>query len=348
MQRGKPLSYLFFIVALLNTSCSVKRNINADLQQSVSSKVIVGYVTSWTKDIPDGALLTHINYAFGHVTDDFTGVRIDNLKRLKSIVDLKKQYPKLKVLLSVGGWGSGRFSEMAATEVNRKKFAKDCLRVIEGFKLDGIDIDWEYPTSKAAKISASPNDTQNYTLLMRDIRSQIGAEKLLTLASSANAKYIDFKAIEPVIDFVNIMTYDMGNPPYHHSGLYRSKYIKELSVDEAVDEHIKAGMPLNKLVLGMPFYGRGTDSIPNFIDYKRIVKLTGFHSKWDDEAKVPFLENANGDMVCTYENPQSIKIKIQYLINRGMLGAMFWEYSGDAEDGILRKTIYNTLKLKPH
>lgn len=304
-------------------------------------KVIVAYVTSWTKVMPDPAYVTHINYAFGHVNDTFDGIRIDNENRLKSLAGLKKTAPKLKIMLSVGGWGSGRFSEMAATAENRKKFARDCLRVVDEFKLDGIDIDWEYPTSNAAKISSSPDDTQNYTLLMQEIRNQIGKSKLLTLASVADAKYIDFKAIEPIVDFVNIMTYDMGRPPYHHAGLYRSKYTSGISVDEAVTAHLNAGMPLAKLVLGIPFYGHGNNGIADFIDYREIVNLTRFKKQWDEAAKVPFLENEKGEFVCTYETPESIAIKCAYLLNRGMLGAMYWEYAGDTDDGILRKAVFS-------
>lgn len=304
-------------------------------------KVIVAYVTSWTNVMPDPAFVTHINYAFGHVNDTFDGIRIDNENRLKSLAGLKKTSPKLKIMLSVGGWGSGRFSEMAATAENRKKFARDCLRVVDEFKLDGIDIDWEYPTSNAAKISSSPDDTQSYTLLMQEIRNQISKSKLLTLASVADAKYIDFKAIEPIVDFVNIMTYDMGRPPYHHAGLYRSKYTSGISVDEAVTAHLNAGMPLGKLVLGIPFYGHGNNGIADFIDYREIVNLTRFKKQWDEAAKVPFLENEKGEFVCTYETPESIAIKCAYLLNRGMLGAMYWEYAGDTDDGILRKAVFS-------
>jgi chitinase len=306
-----------------------------------SKAVVVAYVTFWTKVVPDPAYITHINYAFGHVNNTFNGVRIDNESRLKSLVDLKKNYPKLKVMLSIGGWGSGRFSEMATTDENRKKFAEDCLRVVNDFKLDGIDIDWEYPSSNAAKISSSPEDTKNYTLLMQEIRNQIGKDKLLTLASVADAKYIDFKAIEPVVDFVNIMTYDMGNPPNHHAGLYRSKFTGWISADEGVTAHLNAGMPLNKLVLGIPFYGHGRNGIEGFIDYREIINLNGFKKQWDDVAKVPYMENEKGEFVLTYETPESIAIKCTYLLNRGMLGAMYWEYGGDTDDGVLRKAVFS-------
>lgn len=329
----KKIAKLFFVMSMVAVS--------AFGQIKSSKKIVVAYVTSWTKDLPDPAYVTHINYAFGHVNQNFDGIRIDNESRLRQIVALKLKTPALKVLLSIGGWGSGRFSEMAGVESNRAKFAEDCLRVVTEFRLDGIDIDWEYPTSGMAKISSSPEDTENYTLMMSSIRSKIGSKQLLTLASVADAKYIDFKAIVPIVDFVNIMTYDMGNPPYHHAGLYRSKYTRGISVDEAVDAHVKAGMPLSKLVLGIPFYGHGREGVSGFIDYKELIKLQGFSRKWDDEAKAPFLENEKAEFVCTYEDPRSIAIKCDYLIKKGMLGAMYWEYSGDTEDGILRKAVYD-------
>ena len=78
-----------------------------------SDRVVVAYVTSWSRVIPDPFCMTHINYAFGHVNDTFDGVRVDNPERLRQMVALKKTNPDLKVMLSVGGWRSGRFSEMA-------------------------------------------------------------------------------------------------------------------------------------------------------------------------------------------------------------------------------------------
>ncbi|WP_214226114.1 glycoside hydrolase family 18 protein [Pedobacter sp. B4-66] len=315
-------------------------------KKSTKNKVIVAYVTSWGKVLPDPKLVTHINYAFGHVNKTFDGVTIENEGRLKDITALKAKYPALKVLLSIGGWKSGRFSEMAASEENRNKFVEDCQRVVNAFNLDGIDIDWEYPTSSEAGISSSPDDTKNYTLLMSGIRNKIGKKKLLTLASVSNAKYIDFKAITPIVDFVNVMTYDMGTPPNHHAGLYHSEYTKDISVDEGVTAHLNAGVPANKLVLGIPFYGHGKGDIAWYIDYKDIVKLNGYTKKWDDVAKAPYLTNDAGEFVLTYENPQSIAIKCTYLLDKGMLGAMYWDYTADTEDGELRNAVYSGVKGK--
>ena len=226
-------------------------------QGKADNMVVVAYVTSWTNEVPDPTVMTHINYAFGHVSDSFDAVRIDNPDRLRMIVGLKQQKPSLKVMLSVGGWGSGRFSEMASSEQNRKAFAKDCRRKVDEFGLDGIDIDWEYPTQSSAGISASPNDTQNFTLLMRDLRRELGKKKLLTAATVCDAKYIDFQSCIQYMDFVNVMAYDMGNPPHHHAALYPSAISSHITSSQAVEEHLKAGVPASKLVMGMPFYGRG-------------------------------------------------------------------------------------------
>lgn len=330
------LALMLVIFSLSTTSTTGKSD--------TPPKVIVAYATSGSSIMPDPAYMTHINYAFGHVSDSFNGVRIDNPDRLKQIVSLKRKKPSLKVLLSIGGWGSGRFSEMAATAKNREQFAEECRQIVNEFNLDGIDLDWEYPTSSAANISSSPDDTDNFTLLMKDIRSAIGKEKLLTLASAASAKYIDFKAIDPYVDFVNIMAYDMATAPKHLSALYPSEHSGRLTSDEAVKRHLAAGCPKHKLVLGMPFYGRGEkNKIPDFIDYKEIEKLTGFTTLWDERGQVPYLVDSIGQLVCGFENPRSLTIKCQYVKDQGLLGAMYWEYNCDNEAGDLRKAVYETI-----
>jgi chitinase len=233
---------------------------------------------------------------------------------------------------------------MAADESYRKAFAIDCKRVLDAFDLDGIDIDWEFPTSSEAKISSSPNDTENFTLLMQEIREVIGKDKFLTLASNAGAGYIDFKAVEPYVDFVNIMTYDMGSAPKHHSALYRSENSGWMTGDESVNAHVNAGIPLHKLTLGMPFYGRGYKDFKTMNDYKDIIVATGFTEKWDDVSKTPYLVNVEDEIVCSFENVRSIAIKCKYLLDKGMLGAMYWDYDGDDEAGTLRKAVYDGIR----
>ena len=332
----KKIFVLLFSLLVSFTGCSES---NVELEK----KVVVAYVTSWSKVVPDPMYITHINYAFGHVTDSFDGVRIDNEARLMQIVGLKDHHPHLHVMLSIGGWGSGRFSEMAADGAKRKLFALDCQRVVQEFGLDGVDIDWEYPTSVAGGISAAPADTHNFTSLMQDIRSVIGSDKLLTLASVSTAEYVDFRAVDSSIDFVNIMAYDMAMPPKHHAPLYRSHLAGHITVEESVNYHLAAGIPVQKLVLGMPFYGKGDRSVVDPMDFKDLEKQTKFHEEWDDIAMVPYLVDNDGVFVCTFENEKSIAIKCQFIKEKGLMGGMYWEYSGDNEVGTLRKTVYNEL-----
>ena len=306
-----------------------------------NSKVVVAYVTSWSSVMPDPDAVTHINYAFGHVNETFNGITIDNENRLRSIVDLKKRKPSLKVILSIGGWGSGRFSEMAMAANARNSFAMDCKRVIEQFQLDGIDVDWEHPTSNAAGISASPKDRENFNLLMQEIRDAIGDNKFLTFASTPDAQYYDLNILASIVNFVNIMVYDIDRPPYHHSALHRSNMVRRISADAAIDKHIEEGMPAKKLVLGIPFYGhKAGGTTPT---YKEIPNLLaqGNIEKWDDTAKMPYLEDAEGEIILVYDNARSIGYKCEYLLERNLRGAMYWEYSQDDSEGTLRKAVWN-------
>ena len=308
----------------------------------------MGYVTYWGNTLPDPALLTHINYAFAHIKSDFESLDIKSTSRLSKVADLKKVNPNLKISLSVGGWGAGNFSEMAADENHRKKFCQNCLAAVKKYNLDGIDLDWEYPTSSSAGISSSPDDKQNFTLLVKDLRAALGDDKLVTMASSASAKYVDFKSCADYMNFVNLMTYDMGDPPYHNAGLYRSSMTKR-SCDESVTLHLNAGVPLEKIVLGVPFYGRdnnkaftSSDPDDNFIYYKDIVKGS-YTDRWDDNAKVPYLTDASGSMVLSYDNETSIGLKADYVKQKGLKGAMYWAVEGDDANWTLSKAIASRL-----
>lgn len=297
-----------------------------------SDRVIVAYVTYWDTVIPDPTLVTHINYAFGKVANTFNKVEIKTESRLKRMVKLKEKNEKLKVLLSIGGWGAGNFSEMAADADLRMSFCKDCLAKCQQYGLDGIDLDWEYPTSNSAGISSSPNDTKNYTLLLKDLRSVLGTDYLITMASSSSAKYVDFKACIQYMDFVNLMTYDMGRPPKHHSALYPSSGKTSRSVDESVALHYKAGIPYEKIVVGAPFYCKAassSDSGDGTYWCKMGSLFEKYTEKWDDAAKVPYLADNDGKMVFTYDNPTSIGLKADYVIAKKLRGMMFWNWEGD-------------------
>ncbi|MBR6988203.1 MAG: glycoside hydrolase [Bacteroidaceae bacterium] len=314
--------------------------------------IVVAYVSAGSEVMPDPFVMTHINYAFGHVNETFNGVNISNPDRLKKLVTLKQQNPNLKIQLSIGGWGSGRFSEMAADPKLRKAFAKDCGRIVKEFGIDGIDIDWEYPTNGGAGISESAADTYNYTLLMKDIRKAIGKKALLTLASSSSARYIDFPSILPYISFVNVMSYDMGTPPMGwHNALYPSEQSRRNSCQQTIDRHIKVGIPITMITMGLPFYGRGARGYQDYMDWKVYVdwkktgKLAsdGLTEGWDDVAKVPYLNGKDGRPAYTFENEKSLKLKCDYIKERKLLGGMYWEYTCDDEQGTLRNLVRDEL-----
>lgn len=303
-------------------------------------EMIVGaYLMGVRNELPDVNLVTHINYAFGHVNETFDGVLLPEGKGLSQVVGLKKDKPSLKVLLSIGGWGSGRFSEMASDPLKRKSFARDCARIVKESGLDGIDIDWEYPGSGLAGISSSPDDRTNFTLLMRDLRASLGKRSLLTIASVCNADYIDFKAVLPYLDYVNVMSYDMGTQHTHHAALYRSGYAGHCTADEAVRKHIDAGVPRQKIVMGMPFYGRGVEG---YVPYRE-----GESSDvefWDDTAKVPMILDSLGNMLFGYENARSIAEKCRYIVSGGLRGGMYWEYNADNASHDLARAVYEGLR----
>lgn len=336
------LSVSMMIVAILFSSCHRQGQQHVDGNKS-SGKVVVGYVTSWGDRMPDPRLATHLNYAFGHVTDSFDSVRIDNPERLRAIVALKETNPHLQVLLSVGGWGSGKFSEMASDTELRQSFANNCKKAIDEYSLDGIDIDWEYPTSSAAGISSSPDDTRNFTLLMQVLRDTIGPDRLLTFADYADTTYVNYREVLPYINFINLMTYDMADPPQHHSALYRSDIAGPLTVSEAIDHHLAAGVPLSQLVMGMPFYGRASKDYKGQRPFGKLKTDSLYTEQWDSIALVPCLVDKEGRMVLAHENVNSITHKCNYIIEKGLLGAMYWDSDDDDESFTLSRTIWNRL-----
>ena len=312
--------------------------------QGSGEYIVVGYATYWDKTMPDPSLLTHINYSFAHIKGDFETLDIKTESRLKKIAALKNDNPKLKVLLSVGGWEAGNFSEMAADETHRKNFCNNCLEAVKKYNLDGIDLDWEYPTSSAAGISSSPNDTKNFNLLLSDLRAALGKDKLITMASSASAGYVNFSVAVQYLDFVNIMTYDMGKPPsYHNAGLYKSSKTKR-SCDESVELHKAAGVPYEKIVLGIPFYGHGNgiEFSKDQVDFNEI-NYSGFNKCWDSEAMVPYLTNLSGEMVLSYDDETSVALKADYVKKKGLRGAMYWNIEADDAKWTLSKAIASRL-----
>ena len=310
---------------------------------------VVAYVTSWSQGLPDPSRMTHINYAFGHVGKDFRSVTVDNSSRLQQMVSLKKRTPGLRVLLSIGGWGSGGFSEMARDEQFRKAFCASARQTCDRYDLDGIDIDWEFPGSTAGGlIAASKDDKANYTLLMRDLRSALGENLLLTMASNYETSAYNFKGFIQYMDFVNVMCYNMASPPNHHAALYKANGPVSkgyYSCQMAMNAHLSAGVPKEKLVMGMPLYGHEVNKGEQ--SYQRVKDLlaTGSYTEdWDDKGKVPWLKKkSDGTFYMDFDNERSIEYKCRYIMGQGFRGGMYWDYYSDDRQGSLRNTVYKFL-----
>lgn len=314
--------------------------------------VIIAYYTENSSSLPDPACLTHINYAHGRFVDKETGdggIRIEKPELLEKVVALKQQKPSLKVLLMIGGWGdkADGFSMMARDARKRTLFCQSCKEHIDNYGLDGIDIDWEYPTAGPSENGRHPDDTRNFNLVLKELRETIGNTKIISYASSSSADYVDWKTAMLYMDYVNVMTYDMGDPPYHNAPLYYSASItRKRSVDQSVALHFSAGVPFDRQVLGVPFYGHGIDPYKDDVKYNEMASVFSDEKyagknirKWDAVAKVPYLVDDSGKFLLGYDDVESVTEKGKYVVQKKLLGAMFWEYRHDDSQGSLRKAL---------
>lgn len=329
--------------------------------------MVLAYYTENSSELPDPTLVTHINYAHGRFANPSTGdggIVIAKTDLMKKVLALKLKNPNLKVLLMIGGWGmkADGFSMMARDAAKRTAFCKSVKSHLDNYGLDGVDIDWEYPTYSAEGTGASPQDTKNFNLVLAELRETIGTSKIISFASSSSAKYVDWPTAIKYIDYVNVMTYDMGAAPKaHNSPLYRSAIFNQTSCDESIDKHANAGIPLGRMNLGIPFYGK-SEKNPAEKVYEYEVKfnemesiLAGWYEKgkcdvtgknirkWDPVAKVPYLTDTDGRILLVYDDAESVACKGEYVKQKKILGAMFWEYRHDDSNHTLLKSLVTSV-----
>ena len=227
--------------------------------------IILAYFTEYTEVLPEVTLLTHINYAHGRFKNPSTGdggivITESSKAPISKVVALKSINPNLKVCLMIGGWGghADGFSMMARDPKKRTAFCQSVKDLLEKNKMDGVDIDWEYPTQSADnETGCDPNDTYNFNLVLKELRETLGQDKIISFASSSSAKYVDWPNAMKYLDYVNVMTYDMGAAPNgHNSPLHKSAKFNHRSWDQSVDAHVNGGVPKERMVMGIPFYGK--------------------------------------------------------------------------------------------
>ncbi|XP_017893236.1 probable chitinase 10 [Ceratina calcarata] len=348
---------------------------------------LVCYYTNWSqyrtkigKFLPEDIqpdLCTHIIFAFGWLkknkltsfesNDETKDGKIGLYERM---IALKKANPSLKVLLAIGGWsfGTQKFKDMASTRYARQTFIYSAISYLRDRDFDGLDIDWEYPKGG--------DDKKNYVLLLKELREAFEAEAkekkmprlLLTAAVPVGPDNVkggyDVPAVASYLDFINLMAYDFHgkweretghNAPLYASSL-DSEWQKQLSVDNAATMWVRLGAPKEKLIIGMPTYGRSfTLSNPSnfrvhsaasgggkageytkesgFLAYYEICEMlqNGAIYIWDDEMKVPYL--VHNDQWVGFDDEKSIRGKMDWLKNKGYGGAMVWTVDMDDFNG---------------
>jgi len=338
--------------------------------------VIAGYIFPRGSVLANGQIdaynLTRINYAFavtkaGRIA---LGSAADE-QNLAILVALKRDNPSLTILISVGGWlGSGDFSDIALTRQSRKVFVDSVIEFLRRYRLDGLDIDWEYPGLPGAGNTFRAEDKENFTLLLKDLGRRFEKEHmtgvnryLLTIAAGASDEYLahtEMREVQRYIDAVNLMAYDYteASPDRytgHHAPLFADPGGRDDgSADASVHAFEHAGVPAAKIILGVPFYGRSWEHVSNkdhglfqpgrpskqdYVPFSVIATSMighGFTRYWDDTAKAPYLYNAEQGIFVSYEDAESLTVKCNYVMARRLGGMMFWEYSDDPRGELLQ------------
>ncbi|MFI6885251.1 glycosyl hydrolase family 18 protein [Streptosporangium canum] len=371
-----------------------------------SGKKVVGYFTEWgvygrnyhVKNLVtsgSAAKLTHILYAFGNsaggrcsigdsyadydkaytadqsvdgVADTWDQPLRGNFNQLRK---LKKAYPNIKVIYSIGGWTwSGGFTQAAA---NPAAFADSCYKMVEDPRwadvFDGIDIDWEYPN--ACGLTCDTSGPAAYKNVLSALRAKFGPNALITSAITADGStggkmdVADYAGGAQYLDWIMPMTYDFfgswdtKGPTAPHSPLTAYPGIPKdgYNSDAAIQKLKGKGVPAGKILLGIGFYGRGWTGVTQATPGGTATGAApGTYEAGNEDYKVlktkcPATGTIGGTAYgfCNgqwwgYDTPATITGKMTYAKNQGLGGAFFWETSGDTANGELISAISNGLK----
>ncbi|HEY3706636.1 MAG TPA: glycoside hydrolase family 18 protein [Terracidiphilus sp.] len=344
-----------------------------------STPQIVAYIFPQNATLTSGEVdphsVTRLNYAFANIQDGrmVTGFAHD-AENFAFLTALRKENPNLTILVSVGGWlWSTNFSDVSLNSATRATFIHSVAEFITQYQLDGLDIDWEYPGLPGAGHPFRPEDKQNFTALLRELRQhfdrvsrETGRRLYLTIAAGASPEFLahtDIDKVARIVDTVNLMSYDYyepGSGPLtgHHAALFTNPADPEkTSADASVRAFEKAGVPAGKLVLGIPFYGHAWTDVPPtsnglyqpgkpaprtgapFSQIETTMLGHGFTRYWDPTSQVPSLYNPETRTFVSYEDPESIAGKCKYVRAHKLGGIMIWDLESDDPARTLIKSV---------
>lgn len=299
------------------------------------------------------------------------------------LVALKARYPHLRTLISVGGWTwSGNFSDAVSTGEKRQRLARSCAAFSSRYGFDGVDIDWEYPASDGMQ-PGRPEDARNFTLMLADLRRELEAQSArdrrpyeLTIAAPAGVARlacIELEQIHAHLDFISLMTYDFAGAWSPATGFNAPLYgttdpdqpqdsvSLQANAHTAVQHCLDRGVPPDKLVLGVPFYGRAWRGVPEAHNglhqphqgeaqltatwrALRANALYGMPRFWHEQARVPWLYDAAQQVMVSYDDPDSVHLKAEYVRERSLGGVMFWQIAADDADHTLLQSLLEGLR----
>jgi chitinase len=303
---------------------------------------------------------------------------------------LRRRHPGLRLLVSIGGWDQApQYSDIALTARSRRRFAASCIEAfVVGQGFDGIDLDWEFPVHGGMS-RARPQDRADATALVREFRRQLDAlgrrrhrHFLLTMATPAGTwqdggaysvgDSYDLAALARSVDWLNVMTYDMNNIFSPASGFnaplaadpHDPQPQPQRSRDNltgAVRYYEAHGVPADKIMLGMAFYGRGFTGV-SARDAGLYSKFSGGFPEtpwktvesqflgsaqwvrhWSPTAQAPWLYDASRHIFFTYDDPLSLGIKADFVRRKRLRGVMIWVLGEDDRENSLLNALVSHL-----